>query len=128
MLLGSCLAAPAVAQQQPTRSVDDLDVTMQVIVDPGTKVPDEIVRRIPLPSRKNAVTAKPDAASTADKNDATDKGKEPPNASQTLGREVSEQAKERAREAAEQREQARRSEQTRERPEPPDKPRPTPRA
>jgi hypothetical protein len=33
---------------------DDLDVTMQIIVDPDAKLPDEVVRRIPLPTRKSA--------------------------------------------------------------------------
>jgi hypothetical protein len=39
----------AFAQTSPAPNRDDLDVTMRVIVDPDAKVPDEIVRRIPLP-------------------------------------------------------------------------------
>lgn len=42
----------AAAQQQPQGRRDDLDVTMQIIVDPDAKLPDEVVRRIPVPTRK----------------------------------------------------------------------------
>src|SRR5262245_19517613 len=58
------------AQESPAQRRDDLDVTMRVIVDPDAKVPDEIVRRIPLPK-----PAQP-AASPAPGN-PSDKPKEP---------------------------------------------------
>ena len=47
-----CLTAQSAAAQQEKRN--DLDVTMQIIVDPDAKLPDEVVRRIPLPARKSA--------------------------------------------------------------------------
>ncbi len=51
------LIVPAVfAQTPPARNRDDLDVTMHVIVDPDAKVPDEIVRRIPLPKPAQPAT------------------------------------------------------------------------
>ena len=66
------LITPAVfAQSPPARNRDDLDVTMHVIVDPDAKVPDEIVRRIPLP--KPAQPA-PGATSTS----TTESGKPEP--------------------------------------------------
>src|ERR1043165_5845799 len=50
--LGSFTQRAAAQQSQEKR--DDLDVTMQIIVDPDAKLPDEVVRRIPLPVRKSA--------------------------------------------------------------------------
>lgn len=98
----------AAAQQQPQGRRDDLDVTMQIIVDPDAKLPDEVVRRIPLPERRSAApSANPNAepqskgAGQQDKNNARE--------AKELGREVGQSAKERAKEAAEQREQARRA-------------------
>ncbi len=38
-------------------------MTMQIIVDPDAKLPDEVVRRIPLPERKSADSS----ATNADK-------------------------------------------------------------
>jgi len=94
------IAECAFAQSKPNAKRDDLDVTMQIIVDPDAKLPDEVVRRIALPPRKPAETGKPDAAS---------KGQERAQETQELGREASENAKERTQEAAELREQARRA-------------------
>ena len=48
-------------QQQAGPKRDDLDVTMQIIVDPDAKLPDEVVRRIPLPERKPADHPRPPA-------------------------------------------------------------------
>ncbi|HEU4778914.1 MAG TPA: hypothetical protein VFS58_03450 [Steroidobacteraceae bacterium] len=90
------LIIPAVfAQSPPARNRDDLDVTMHVIVDPDAKVPDEIVRRIPLP--------KPVQPAAGDTSTPGDKGQKPaPGASgqgREFGQQVSEDAKRRAEEA-----------------------------
>jgi hypothetical protein len=58
-LLLCLFAEPAAAQEQPQGKRDDLDVTMQIIVDPDAKLPDEVVRRIPLPTRKAAESPPP---------------------------------------------------------------------
>jgi len=50
-----CLLSESAAAQQEKRN--DLDVTMQIIVDPDAKLPDEVVRRIPLPARKSAASS-----------------------------------------------------------------------
>jgi hypothetical protein len=131
-LLLCSLATSAVAQEQPQGKSDDLDVTMQIIVDPDAKLPDEVVRRIPLPTRRPAdsqpsaapggETGKPETAG-AGKDRERDRGNE----AREHGRETSEAAKERAREAAEQREAARRAEaeeRRRERGPPDDRPNP----
>jgi hypothetical protein len=96
------LIVPAVfAQSPPARSRDDLDVTMHVIVDPDAKVPDEIVRRIPLPKPAQPATSAPDQSGKPSEsggqgqqhgNDAQDKGRE-------FGEQVSEDAKQRSEEA-----------------------------
>lgn len=118
-ILALCLLAHgALAQQQPEskskQGQDDLDVTMQIIVDPDAKLPDEVVRRIPLPERKPAESA-------------------PTNVDKKASEEAAAEAKENAREAkdvgkkeaAEQREQARRSRaEEHERNNPPGNPRP----
>jgi len=79
------LITPAVfAQSPPARNRDDLDVTMHVIVDPDAKVPDEIVRRIPLPRPAQPATGKPKGADA--------QGRE-------FGQEVSEEARQRSEEA-----------------------------
>ena len=107
----SLLAHGALAQQpsaaaEPKR--DDLDVTMQIIVDPDAKLPDEVVRRIPLPERKSAApTVNANAEPQAKGADPQDKSSA--REAKELGREVGQTAKERAKEAAEQREQARRA-------------------
>jgi hypothetical protein len=103
------LAGGAFAQQQP----DDLDVTMQIIVDPDAKLPDEVVRRIPLPARKPAEPSKQSPADKADsktaKPDVAAEGQDRARDAKELGRDMADSAKQRAKEAAEQREQARRS-------------------
>lgn len=132
-----CLfAESAAAQQPPQEKRDELDVTMQIIVDPDAKLPDEVVRRIPLPARKPDVptgaaqgnsgnsgkseTGKPEGAGSGKDKDAANEARE-------HGKETSQAAKERAREAADQREQARRAEaeeRRRERGPPDDRPNP----
>src|SRR5437868_768665 len=53
MLLALGASAPsAFAQEKTDTRSDDLDVTMQIIVDPDAKLPDDLVRRIPLPARR----------------------------------------------------------------------------
>ena len=94
--------AQSAAAQQPQEKRDDLDVTMQVIVDPDAKAPDEVVRRIALPPRK-------EPASASQSQSDTNKGQERAEEARQQGREVSEAAREKNNEAAEQREQARRS-------------------
>jgi hypothetical protein len=92
----------AFAQTPPVDNPDDLDVTMRVIVDPKAKVPDEIVRKIPLPrpapaqkSGKPDDTGKPadpGAQGQQRASDARELGRE-------FGQEVAEQAKQRSEEA-----------------------------
>jgi hypothetical protein len=120
-----CLAAQgAFAQQKAEPKHDELDVTMQIIVDPDAKLPDEVVRRIPLPARKPPEQPASNAAKEGTKQDAAAKGQERAQEAQGLGREMSERAKERAQDAAEQREQAQRSkaEERRQHPDPPNRP------
>ena len=125
--------AERAAAQQPQGKHDDLDVTMQIIVDPDAKLPDEVVRRIPLPARKPAESpsatggeqsGKPETAGAGKDKDSD---KEQANEAREHGSETSEAAKERSREAAEQREAARRAEaeeRRRERGPPDDRPDP----
>jgi hypothetical protein len=110
----SLLAHAALAQQPPATAApsrDDLDVTMQIIVDPDAKLPDEIVRRIPLPERKStppaATQTQSKGARQPDKPDRQDKS----NASEAkeLAREAGQSARDSAKEAREQSEQARRA-------------------
>jgi hypothetical protein len=117
-----CLAAQsAMAQDKPAPKPDDLDVTMQIITDPDAKLPDEVVRHIPLPPRK------PPAAAPANKpTDAADKSQERAREAKELGKEANERAKERAKDAADEREQAARSraDERRRNPDPPKGPPP----
>jgi hypothetical protein len=118
------------AQEKPPPKSDELDVTMQIIVDPDAKLPDEVVRRIPLPPRKPAQP--PADASGVKKNEQpadAARGQERAREARELGDEMSDRAKERAQEANEQREQARRSAVEKRRnprppPNPPSPPRP----
>ncbi|HEY0687211.1 MAG TPA: hypothetical protein VGD45_33020 [Steroidobacter sp.] len=125
-IIALCLLAHgALAQQQtdskPERKADDLDVTMQIIVDPDAKLPDEVVRRISLPERKSAAPS----AAAEPANEPAQPDNERAREAKELGREVGQSAKERAKEAAEQREQARRAEaedRRRDNPDRPDRP------
>jgi hypothetical protein len=93
------LIIPAVfAQSPPARNRDDLDVTMHVIVDPDAKVPDEIVRRIPLPKPAQPATG---ATSTNSSTSTTEPGdsKGPDGKGREFGKQVSEAAKQRSEEA-----------------------------
>jgi hypothetical protein len=126
LLSMSLLMNCAQAQQQPPGPKrDDLDVTMQIIVDPDAKLPDEVVRRIPLPERK---AADPSATqSNLGKGDKSDKdtpaeNKERALEAKELGRELGQSAKEKAQDAKEQREQAQRSAAEERRRNPPDPP------
>lgn len=119
-----CVAAPGAYAQQAEAKRDDLDVTMHVIVDPDAKLPDEVVRRIPLPAPKPASQSAPSGTKEDTQPDAAAKGQQRAAEARELGREMSERAKERAQEAAEQREQARRArdEERRRNPDPPNRP------
>jgi hypothetical protein len=122
LLVLLCLAAEsAMGQDKPAPKPDDLDVTMQIITDPDAKLPDEVVRHIPLPPRKPAA-----APATPAKNatDAADRSQERAREAKELGREAAERAQERAKEAAEQREQANRADERRRNPDPPKAPPP----
>jgi hypothetical protein len=110
----SLLAHEALAQRAPLAPDarrDDLDVTMQIIVDPDAKLPDEVVRRIPLPERKSAATPDNQSQSKGNGNDkAAPQDKSSASDAREAARDTGQTAKERAREAKEQREQARRAE------------------
>jgi hypothetical protein len=132
LLIMSLLVDCAYAQQQPQQpgpKRDDLDVTMQIIVDPDAKLPDEVVRRIPLPERKPADQSAPHsnvgAGGDKSSNETAAENKERAREAKELGREMGQSAKEKAKEAAEIREQARRSaaeDRRRDPPEPPANP------
>lgn len=126
LLAGGALAQER-APQAPESTRDDLDVTLQIIVDPDAKLPDEVVRRIPLPARKPAATSEQSAGNPPEQSNAAE-AKERAREAKELGREMADSAKQRAQEAAEQREQARRSaaEENRRNPEPPRGPPPRP--
>jgi hypothetical protein len=101
------IAECAFAQSNSNAKRDDLDVTMQIIVDPDAKLPDEVVRRIALPPRKAAEPAQSNRE--ADKPDDAAQGQERAQEAQQLGREAADNARERNQEAADLREQARRA-------------------
>jgi len=131
--LALCLLAHgALAQQQseskpkPAQGQDDLDVTMQIIVDPDAKLPDEVVRRIPLPERKPVDSSKPNADNRADSKADKRADREADKAVKAEARQSAREAKDLAKqEAAEQREQARRARaEERERNHPPKNPNP----
>jgi hypothetical protein len=95
------LITPAVfAQSPPASNRDDLDVTMHVIVDPDAKVPDEIVRRIPLPKPAQPATGAP-STNTTESGKPTEKDKKPAPAAGSQGREFGQQVSEDARQRAE---------------------------
>lgn len=107
-LAGTLLAiyAPLAVGQETVTPKEDLDVTMQIIADPNAKIPDEIVRHIPVPSRK---TAERSAASDAPASETADKAQERAKKARELAAEMAERSNEQAQQAAERREQSRRS-------------------
>ena len=124
----ACLAPQwACAEEKSAPKRDELDVTMQIIVDPDTKLPDEVVRRIPLPARKPTDESKSKPAQEHATPDAAAKGQQRASEAQEQGREMAESAKDRAREAAAQREQAGRVKAEERREQPPHPPTPPPR-
>ena len=122
-----CAAQGVMAQAQPGTPRDDLDVTMQIIVDPDAKLPDEVVRKIPLPTRTSSAKSPP-AQSGEKAADADAKARGRDVAARELDDNMSERAKERTQDASQQREQAGRSmaEEHRRNPPKPETPRPTP--
>lgn len=93
------LIVPAVfAQSPPARNRDDLDVTLHVIVDPDAKVPDEIVRRIPLPKPAQPAAGATNPATTGPNTTEPGKPKGPSDQGRDFGKQVSEDAKQRAEE------------------------------
>jgi membrane protein involved in colicin uptake len=113
LTLASCYSLSALAQEQG--GGDDLDVTMQIIVDPNAKLPDEVVRRIPLPAQRSSASSAPPTQSGAKpadtKPEPAAKESERRQESREVGKEAAESARERAKEAREeakeQREEAR---------------------
>jgi hypothetical protein len=67
-----CLLSESAAAQQEKRN--DLDVTMQIIVDPDAKLPDEVVRRIPLPARKSPAASPAAASAPTDRSSDKSRG------------------------------------------------------
>ena len=114
LTLASCYSLSALAQTTAGKDNagkrDDLDVTMQIIVDPNAKLPDEVVRRIPLPTARGPTTAPAAPAKGPEaKPDAALKGSERAQETRELGKDAADSARERAREAQQQREEARNS-------------------
>lgn len=116
LFLLSLIVQSAAADDKPTEKPGDLDVTMQIIVDADGKLPDAIVRRIPLPSAARKTGERPTPAAR-DEAESSSKGESrrpvDPGEAQEQGREfgeeVAERAREMAEEAAEQHEEAGRS-------------------
>lgn len=112
-VMALCLFAQgalAQAQEKPAKQ-GELDVTMQIIVDPDAKLPDEVVRKIPLPARRSAEPTQntKQTPSQSSSSDDAAKGQERAREARELGSEMSERVKEKNQEAAEQREEARRA-------------------
>ena len=105
LTLASCYSLSALAQERAGRD-DDLDVTMQIIVDPDAKLPDEVVRRIPLPAQRSpASSASPTRSGgkpVDTKPEPAAKGAERNQESREVGKEAAESARERAKDAREQ--------------------------
>ena len=107
LTLASCYSLSALAQER-AKGTDDLDVTMQIIVDPNAKLPDEVVRRIPLPApRSSASSASPTQSGSKPVDTKPEPAKAPERVergseSREVGKDAAESARERAREAREQ--------------------------
>lgn len=94
----------SVAAQAPTAGAEDLDVTMQIIVDPDAKLPDEVVRRIPLPEQRGPAKPperKPEPATKDTKQASREVGKEAAAGARESARQAREEAKEQREEARE---------------------------
>src|SRR5687768_11655304 len=91
------LSVPALGQETPAPAVDELDVTMQIILDPAAKVPDSVVRRIKLPLPAGAAGQRLPPAQQGPDGQA-EKPQLPSQAGGEFGKEVSERAREMARE------------------------------
>jgi hypothetical protein len=102
-------SAYTLAQQTPAAKKDDLDVTMQIMVDPAAMRPDEVIRKIPLPAHKAATPAAEQTKSEPAKSSASATGQDGASDANQHGQDMADHAQERAQEAADQREQARRS-------------------
>jgi hypothetical protein len=101
LLVASFVSAGGLAMsnafaEEPAKADEELDVTMRVIADPDAKVPEEIVRRIPLPSAQPAARGQPakPAAPGQEKKEAASEARE-------RGRELGQDTATRARERAE---------------------------
>jgi hypothetical protein len=105
LTLASCYSLSALAQEG-VGGADDLDVTMQIIVDPNAKLPDEVVRRIPLPAQRSSASSASPTQSGAKpvdtKPEPAAKESERRQESREVGKEAAESARERAKEAREQ--------------------------
>jgi hypothetical protein len=101
LLAATCLFASAAfaedAAQAGNKADEELDVTMRVIADPDAKVPDEIVRHIPLPSAQPAKRGPP-AKSTPPGQEKKEAASEARERSRELGQDTAERARERAEE------------------------------
>jgi hypothetical protein len=113
--------APVAIGQETVTPKEELDVTMQIIADPNAKIPDEIVRRIPVPSRKTAERA---AAGDAAASEAGAKPPERAKKARESAAEMSDRSNKQAQQAAERREQSRRSADEARRQKPPKTPKP----
>jgi hypothetical protein len=102
-------AVAAIAADKARPASDELDVTMQIIVDPDAKLPDEVIRRIPLPARKTEKQPSTSEPAKPTSPEPATKGQERAREAQDLGSEMSQRAKDKAREANDQREEARRA-------------------
>lgn len=102
VIVSTTFIVPVVfAQAPPVRGDGDLDVTMRVIVDPNAKVPDEIVRRIPLPKPQPATSGTPPQSDKPAEPGTKDNGNaaKPGETGREFGQETAEQARQRAEEA-----------------------------
>jgi hypothetical protein len=95
-------AAQDNARPQAAAGGDELEVTMHIIVDPNAKLPDEVVRRIPLPVRKSTEPSSAAAGNDRGAPTATDGRKR----ARETDRESAARAQERVEQGAEQREAA----------------------
>lgn len=110
VMLAGAMPLAAGAQDATAAKREDLDVTLRIITSPDARLPDEIVRRIPLPPAPRA-DDRARARSTGEQSAADERANEVDSKrdSSDFGREMSERARDLAKEAAAQREDAGRS-------------------